>query len=87
MYEFGADGYMIISNVEDGIVEENGVLYYYLDGKKQYGLGLVQLEDGTYIYVRTGGELAVGSYWITNHNGLLSEGMYQFSEDGILTMN
>ena len=87
MYEFGADGYMIVSDIEDGIVNENGVLYYYLDGKKQYGIGLKQLSDGSYIYVRTNGELAVGSYWITNHNGLLSEGMYSFGEDGTLTVN
>ena len=87
MYEFGADGYLVITDTEDGIVNENGVLYYYLDGKKQYGLGLRQLEDGSYIYVRTNGQLAVGSYWITNHNGLLPEGMYTFGEDGILVEN
>ena len=87
MYEFGADGMMIISDVEDGIVSEGGKLYYYKDGMKQYGLGLVKLEDGSYIYVRTNGELAVGSYWTTNHNGLLAEGMYDFGEDGILTVN
>jgi glucan-binding YG repeat protein len=86
-YEFGADGYMIVSDIEDGIVEENGVLYYYLNGQKQLGLGLVQLENGSYIYVRTNGELAVGSYWITNNNGLLNEGMYVFGEDGILSVN
>lgn len=87
MYEFGADGMMIISDVEDGIVSEGGKLYYYKDGMKQYGLGLLKLEDSSYIYVRTNGELAVGSYWTTNHNGLLAEGMYDFGEDGILTVN
>lgn len=61
-YEFGADGYMVISEAEDGIVSANGALYYYEDGKKQYGLGLRQLEDGSYIYVRTNGVLATGSY-------------------------
>ena len=86
-YEFDKNGYMIISEIEDGIVAEGENLYYYLDGKKQFGLGLVMLEDGSYIYVRTGGELAVGSYWITNHNGLLPEGMYEFSQDGTLTIN
>ena len=86
-YEFGADGYMIISEIEDGIVAEGENLYYYRDGRKQYGLGLEKLEDGSYIYVRTNGELAVGSYWITNHNGLLPEGMYEFGQDGILTAN
>ena len=87
MYEFGADGYLVITDIEDGIINENGVLYYYEDGKKQYGLGLRQLEDGSYIYVRTNGQLATGSYWITNHNGLLPEGMYTFGEDGILVEN
>ena len=84
-YEFGADGYMRISDA-DGIVEENGVMYYYLEGKKQFGLGLVKLDENTFIYVRTNGELAIGSYWITNHNGLLPETIYEFSEDGTLTI-
>jgi hypothetical protein len=78
---------MVITDAKDGIVNDNGVLHYYLDGKKRYGLGLIQLHEGTYIYVRTNGELAVGSYWITNHNGLLPAGMYEFSEDGILINN
>ena len=83
-YEFGEDGYMIISEIEDGIVAEGENLYYYLAGMKQFGLGLVQLEDGSYIYVRTNGELAMGSYWITNHNGLLVEGIYDFGTAGKL---
>ena len=83
-YEFGEDGYMIISEIEDGIVAEGENLYYYLEGMKQFGLGLVQLEDGSYIYVRTNGELAVGFYWITNHNGLLVEGIYDFGTAGKL---
>lgn len=85
-YNFDENGYMIVSDIEDGIVAEGENLYYYLNGEKQYALGLVKLEDGTYIYVRTGGELAVGSYWITNHNGWMDEGMYVFGEDGILSM-
>ena len=86
-YEFDDNGYMVIDSNKDGIVAEDGKLYYYVNGMKQYGLGLVQLSDGAYIYVRTGGELAVGSYWITNRNGLLSEGMYEFGADGILSIN
>lgn len=86
-YEFGADGYMVITDTEDGIVNENGVLYYYLNGQKQYGLGLVQLDENSYIYVRTNGQLAVGKYWTTNHNDLLPEGFYEFGEDGKLTIN
>ena len=86
-YDFGTDGYMVITDAEDGIVEENGVLFYYEGSKKLYGVGLKQLSDGSYIYIRTNGQLAVGSYWITNHNGLLPEGMYTFGEDGILIEN
>jgi glucan-binding YG repeat protein len=85
-YPFGTDGYLIVSDA-NGIVEENGGLYYYLDGKKQFGLGLVKLDENTFIYVRTNGQLAVGSYWITNHHGLLPETIYEFNEDGILIVN
>ena len=85
-YEFGTDGYLIVSDAE-GIIEETGVLYYYLDGKKQFGLGLVKLDEHTFIYVRTNGQLAVGAYWVTNHHGLLPETIYEFNEDGTLTVN
>jgi glucan-binding YG repeat protein len=85
-YQFGTDGYLIVSDA-NGIVEENGGLYYYLDGKKRFGLGLVKLDENTFIYVRTNGQLAVGSYWITNHHGLLPETIYEFNEDGILIVN
>jgi hypothetical protein len=37
-----------------------------------------------YIYVRTAGNLAIGKYWVTNGNGMLSEGMYTFDENGRL---
>ena len=86
-YEFDENGYMIVADEINGVVEENGSLYYYVNGKMQKAIGLVQLEDGSYIYVRTGGELAVGSYWITNHNDLLPEAAYDFGADGRLVMN
>ena len=80
-YEFGADGKMVVS-------EKNGIVdgCYYVDGIKQIGTGLTKLEDGSYIYVRSNGELATGMYWITNHNDLLEEGEYDFGEDGILVI-
>ena len=84
-YEFDADGKMVVSD-KNGIVAENGVMYYYVDGIKQIGNGLVKLEDGSYIYVRSNGQLATGKYWTTNHNGVLTEGMYDFGENGILTI-
>lgn len=83
-YEFDAQGYMIISDVEDGIVQENDGLFLYVDGRKQLGLGLVQLAQNQYIYVRSNGQLAVGTYWVSANNGLLSSGSYEFGADGIL---
>jgi hypothetical protein len=67
---------------KNGIVEVKGVLYYYENDKIAYCAGLVQLEDGAYIYVRSNGQLALGKYWPTVTNGLLSAGMYDFGEDG-----
>ena len=86
-YEFDENGFLIVSDIADGIVAEGENLYYYQDGIKQFGLGLVQLEDGSYIYVRSNGQLAVGTYWITNHNGLKDQGKYLFNENGILIEN
>ena len=73
--------------VLNGIVkEENGNYGYYIDGKRQSGLGLVKLTDSEginfYIYVRSNGNLAIGNYWITETNGLLDKKMYTFNEEG-----
>ncbi len=80
-YEFDASGKMILKK---GIIEEDGALYYYIDGVKQTGSGLIQLDDGAYIYVRTNGKLATGAYWITTTNGLLPQKSYNFGTDGKL---
>ena len=71
---------------KNGIYEIDGNLYYFVNNQIQYNAGLIE-HNGGWIYVRSNGHLAVGSYWITNHNGLLDEGMYEFSEDGLLTVN
>ena len=68
--------------VKEGIIQEGGVLYYYENGTRAYCKGLVKLEDGSYIYVRSNGALAIGSYWTTNDNGLLPQKLYTFGEDG-----
>ena len=68
--------------VKNGIVEVNGVLYYYENDTIKYCAGLVQLEDGSYIYVRSNGQLALGNYWVTNDNGLLPQKQYTFGADG-----
>ena len=86
-YEFAGDGKMVLpqepdpSELKQGIVAEDGSLWWYVDGKRTYA-GLVQV-DGSYYYVRTSGEVVHGrSYWISKTNGLLPEKSYEFAEDG-----
>ena len=84
-YSFDADGKMTNpaprDNAKNGIVSENGSLYYYRDGLRNYA-GLIEI-DGSYYYVRTSGEVVHGQkYWITKTNGLMAEGGYTFADDG-----
>ena len=65
---FGEDGKL--QPVENGIVKEEGELYYYEDNHIMYGAGLLKMEDGSYIYVRSSGKLQTGYFYITNTNGL-----------------
>jgi hypothetical protein len=77
----------MVEDLKNGIVEENGVLYYYENGTIVYGAGLVKLTDETgtfYIYVRSNGALATGKYWPTNTNDLLPIAEYDFGTDGRL---
>ena len=81
-YTFDADGKLILK--KNGIVAENGSLYYYKDGVLTYA-GLIEI-DGSYYYVRTSGEVVHGrSYWITKTNGLMPERSYTFAENGKMT--
>ena len=66
-----------------GVCKVDGTLYFFSNGSVQYGGGLMEYNGG-WIYVRSNGMLATGSYWITNHNDLLEEGMYIFGTDGYL---
>lgn len=68
--------------VKNGIVEENGSLYYYVDGVRT-AAGLIQI-DGDYYYVKTSNcEVVHGrTYWVTVTNGLLPSGQYVFADDG-----
>lgn len=74
--------------VKNGIVDVNGVLYYYKDGTIAYAAGIIEMQDDAgatfYIYVRSNGQLALGNYWPTNTNGLLTAKMYNFGTDGRL---
>ena len=85
IYQFDETGKIIFpeeGEKKDGIVEENGSLYYYVDGVLT-GAGLIQI-DGDYYYVKTStGEVVHGrSYWITATNELLPSGVYTFADDG-----
>ena len=85
IYQFDEKGKIIFpeeGEKKDGIVEENGSLYYYVDGVLT-GAGLIQI-DGDYYYVKTStGEVVHGrSYWITATNELLPSGVYTFADDG-----
>ena len=67
--------------VKNGIVEEDGKLWWYVEGVKTYG-GLM-LIDGDYYYARTSGEILTNrTYWITKTNDLLPADSYTFGADG-----
>ena len=70
---------------KNGIIAENGSLYYYENGVLTPA-GLIFL-DGYYYYVRTSsGEVIHGrTYWITVTNGLMPQGMHHFDDDGRMT--
>ena len=89
-YQFAEDGKMINPEIKDtskdGIVQEDGSLYYYRDGVRYYA-GLIEI-DGSYYYVRTSGEVVHGrNYWITKTNGLMPEKSYTFDDNGRMTVD
>ncbi len=84
MHHFDDEGRMTDAP-KNGIVEENGSLYYYIDGELA-PIGLFML-DGYYYYARTSsGEIIHGrNYWVSVNNGLLPSGMYYFDDSGRMT--
>ena len=67
--------------VKNGIIAEDGMLYWYVDGVRTYG-GLMYI-DGYYYYARTSGEIVTNrTYGVTKTNGLLPEGNYTFDAEG-----
>lgn len=78
-YEFGPDGKMIRKN---GLVEEDGKLYYYVDGTLTHA-GLI-LVDGDYYYIDASCTAFVGTKKVYENlaNGLLPAGTYVFGSDG-----
>ena len=75
-YEFGADGKML-----QGILEKDGKLYYYENGKG-VEKGLIEI-DGNYYFAAYKGELVCGKvYNAYKTNCDLPKGSYEFAADG-----
>ncbi len=77
-YEFGADGKML-----DGIVEKDGVLYYYETGKPKQA-GLIEIDGAYYFAGGSSGEITVSEaryVWETNSDEIPA-GTYEFGADG-----
>ena len=82
-YAFDANGKMVIEKPKNGLVDEGGQLYYYVDGAKTHA-GLIQ-NDGAYYYIKSNCTAVRGcSYYIgaNNTNGLMPAGTYTFDADG-----
>ena len=73
MYYFAADGKMFVPDLVHGekkIVQENGKLYFTIDGVKMTN-GLNEL-DGEYYYAQSNGVLTAGTtIWVGQKNGLI----------------
>lgn len=87
MHYFDADGKMFVPDLEHGvkkIVNENGELYFTIDGVKMTG-GLYEL-DGEYYYAQNNGALAVNKSAYVDTKLLDGTGWYGFDEEGKLLM-
>ena len=87
-YTFNNEGKIVFSvepEKKNGIVEENGSLYYYVDGVLT-GAGLIKIGDDYYYVKTSSGEVVHGRrYWITATNELLPAGIYNFDKHGRMT--
>lgn len=82
-YTFDESG-KLTGTPKNGIVEEDGVLHYYVNGKLTYA-GLIKIGDD-YYYVNSKCEVVHDcDYTITWTHGLLPQGRYHFDADGKLT--
>jgi len=63
-----------------GLLEVDGTVYYYLDGRTG-PCGLVEV-DGSYYYSYWGGAIKSGTYYISTSYCDLPAGEYTFGEDG-----
>ena len=82
-YYFADDGHMY----DEEIGYSEGQLHYFNKGKID-GYGLMKIGN-YYYYISTSDQRIIVSrtYWITAHNNLLKEGLYQFDDSGKLCDN
>ena len=86
MHYFDASGKMFVPDTVNGkkaVINENGKLYFTIDGVKMTN-GLNTL-DGEYYYANTNGQLAVNqTIWVSQKNDLIFEkgNWYAFDKDG-----
>jgi len=82
-YTFDESG-KLTGTPKNGIVEEDGVLHYYVNGKLTYA-GLIKIGDD-YYYVNSKCEVVHDcDYYISWTHDLLPQGKYHFDADGKLT--
>ena len=82
-YTFDENG-KLTGTPKNGIVEEDGVLHYYVNGKLTYA-GLIQIGDD-YYYVNSKCKVVRDcDYYITWTHDLKPQGRYHFDADGKLT--
>ena len=79
IYNFDENGKIILKN---GFIEEDGELYYYIDGVKWVQRGAFKVENEIY-YAQNGGALLRNkTLWVSVTNGLITEGRHTFDENG-----
>ena len=82
-YTFDENG-KLTGTPKNGIVEEDGVLHYYVNGKLAYA-GLIKIGDD-YYYVNSKCEVVRDcDYYISWTHDLMPQGRYHFDADGKLT--
>ena len=82
-YTFDENG-KLTGTPKNGIVEEDGVLHYYVNGKLTYA-GLIKIGDD-YYYVNSKCEVVRDcDYYISWTHDLMPQGKYHFDADGKLT--
>jgi len=70
MYTFGDDGFLVVVMDPETSEPANGIVdgVYYKNGKAYYA-GLIEI-DGDVYYVKSNGQLATGTYYITKTNDM-----------------